>query len=350
MIAAKRESVRAKPKESILMYLDQLRNSWKRFLAITVGVALTSAIVTSGLGHWRGIPAQIVYNLIVSFCVGTLFWIDMPVISAYTERLRPTSRWTIRILGAALTLNVGVGIGFGALAILGVLPWSLYWTMVTEAVVPTTVIGVLCSVGFMMYRSLKYKAQYETAQARLSSLESRLRPHFLFNTLNSIMALIPEDPAAAERVTEKLATLLRYSLDATGRNTVRLEEELKVTTDYLEIEKTRFGERLSYTIDVPEALMQAEVPPFSLQTLVENSVKYGGSEIRVSARNGNGRLLLRVWDSGEGFPDKPDLPAGHGLRNLKERLDAMWGSKAAVEFPRDEAGTIVQISLPVSPR
>jgi LytS/YehU family sensor histidine kinase len=125
---------------------------------------------------------------------------------------------------------------------------------------------------------------------------------------------------------------------------------LKVATDYLEIEKTRFGERLRYTIDVPETVMQIEVPPFSLQTLVENSVKYGGSEIRVSARNGNGRLLLRVWDSGDGFPGKPALPAGHGLRNLKERLDALWGPKAALEFPGEEAGTTVQISLPAPPR
>jgi LytS/YehU family sensor histidine kinase len=125
---------------------------------------------------------------------------------------------------------------------------------------------------------------------------------------------------------------------------------LKVAADYLEIERIRFGERLHYTIDVPETLMQCEVPPFSLQTLVENSVKYGGSEIRVSARNGNGRLLLRVWDSGAGFAEKPKLPAGHGLRNLMERLDTLWGSDASVEFPREESGTTVQISAPVPPR
>ena len=332
------------------MYFEQLRASWKRFLGITVGVALTTAIVISGLTGWTTLGAQVVEQMIVSGCVGLLFWLTAPAIISYTERLRPVSRWAIRVAGAAIILNVGIIIGLAALAVLGILPWTLYWTIVRDAVVPTTVIGVLCSVGFMMYRSLKYKAQYETAQARLSSLESRLRPHFLFNTLNSIMALIPEDPAAAERVTEKLAALLRYSLDATGQNTVRLEQELKVATDYLEIEKTRFGERLQYTIDVPETLMLFEVPPFCLQTLVENSVKYGGSEIRVSARNGNGRLLLRVWDSGDGFPDKPELPAGHGLRNLKERLDALWNSTAVIEFPREDGGTTVQISLPAPPR
>jgi len=331
-----------------LMYLDQLRASWKRALAITVGISLTSTIVTSGLTSWKSFWTQAVYNLIAGFCIGSMFWLAGPALISYSERLRPASRWTIRVIGAAITMNVGMMIGLGVLAALGVLPWTFYWKTIRDGLLPATVIGVLCSVGFMMYRSLQYKAQYETAQARLSSLESRLRPHFLFNTLNCIMALIPEDPGSAERVTEKLAALLRYSLDATGQSTVPLEQELKVATDYLEIEKTRFGERLRYTIDVPEALMKFEVPPFSLQTLVENSVKYGGSEIRVSARNGNGRLLLRVWDSGDGFPDKPQLPSGHGLRNLKERLDALWSSKAALEFPREETGTIVQISLPVS--
>jgi len=333
-----------------LMYVDELRNTWKKTLAVTVCVGVASGLISSGLAHWREIPTRIGYNEIVSFCVGSLFWFSGPVLLSYTARMRTASRWTVRIVAAAITLNVGVMIGLAVLGGLGVFPWPLYGTIVRDSVMPTTVIGVLCSVGFAMYDGLKYRAQYETAQARLSSLESHLRPHFLFNTLNSIMALIPEDPAAAERVTEKLATLLRYSLDATGQSTVRLEQKLKVATDYLEIEKTRFGERLRYSIDVPEALKQVEVPPFSLQTLVENSVKYGGGEIRVSARNGNGRLVLRVWDSGDGFPDKPNLPAGHGLRNLKERLDALWGSNAALDFPREEAGTTVRVSLPAPPR
>lgn len=333
-----------------LMYLEQLRSRWKRSLAITVIVGLTSAIVISWTTRWGNFGSQLVYQMIVSFCVGSLFFLDLPLLIFYTERLRPAPRWTIRIAAAVVTLNVGISIGLAALAALGVFEWTLYWSIVRDSVVPTTVIGVICFVGFTMYENLKYRARYETAQAKLSSLESRLRPHFLFNTLNSIMALIPEDPKAAERVTERLAALLRYSLDATAQSTVRLEQEVKVATDYLEIEKTRFGERLHYSIDVPKELMQAEVPPFSLQTLVENSVKYGGGEIRVSARNGNGSLLLCVWDSGEGFPHNVQLPAGHGLSNLKERLDTLWGSKATVEFPRQSDGTTVQISLPATLR
>ena len=221
--------------------------------------------------------------------------------------------------------------------------WSLvYWTI------------LIASYAFDLYeryqdgllRASQLEAQL--AQAELQALNMQLHTHFLFNTLNSIMALIPEDPKAAERVTERLAALLRYSNHSTAHNTVPLEQEVKVTTDYLEIEKTRFGDRLSYSIDVSDHLMRAQVPPFSLQTLVENSVKYGGGEIRVSAQNGNGRFLLRVWDSGDGFPRKAKLPEGHGLRNLEERLDALWGSNATVEFPREDAGTTVQISIPTT--
>lgn len=147
-------------------------------------------------------------------------------------------------------------------------------------------------------------------------------------------------------MTERLAALFRFSLDSTHRSTVRLEHELKITTDYLEIEKTRFGSRLQYSVDVPPDLMQAEVPPFSLQTLVENSVKYGGSSIHLSAQNGNGRLVLNVWDSGSGFPEGKALPAGHGLYNLQARLVALWGSNATLDFPRENPGTTVRISLP----
>jgi LytS/YehU family sensor histidine kinase len=234
------------------------------------------------------------------------------------------------------------------LTLAGAFSWDILWSVFWNSVAPTTVIGGFCFVGFTMYENLQYKAQFESTQARLSSLESRLRPHFLFNTLNSIAALIPEDPQAAERMTERLSALLRYSLDSTMLNTVRLEQELKIATDYLEIEKTRFGGRLRYSIDVPAILMSTPVPPFSLQTLVENSVKYGGKEIRVSACNGAGRLLLQVWDSGDGFPRDVKLPEGHGLQNLKDRLNALWGAKAFVEFPQEGAGTMVQVSLPVN--
>ena len=109
------------------------------------------------------------------------------------------------------------------------------------------------------------------AEAQVASLTSRVQPHFLFNTLNSISALIRDDPKQAEQTIERLASLLRSSLDQT--ETVPLEQEIKLVRDYLEIQKTRLGERLHFEVAV-EPGIQATVPPFSVQTLVENSVKH----------------------------------------------------------------------------
>ncbi|HYR43514.1 MAG TPA: histidine kinase, partial [Terriglobia bacterium] len=232
---------------------------------------------------------------------------------------------------------------------LGFFPWSQYWARFWAALQGATVITIATGVVISTYEGMKYRLQYEATQARLSSLESRLQPHFLFNTLNSISALIPENPAAAERMTERLAALLRFSLDSTDRPTVPLEQELKIATDYLEIERTRFGPRLNYSVDIAADLLRAEVPPFSLQTLVENSVKHGGGEIRVTARNGNGRLVLNVWDSGTGFSKDAAIPSGHGLDNLRSRLAVLWGSRASLEFHREDSGTSVRISMPAGP-
>src|SRR5262249_2203428 len=135
------------------MYIDQLRRSWKRVLVLIVGFALTSAI-TMPLNSGSTFPARIVHHLIISFCIGSLFWLGAPVLAVSTDQLRPTSRWAIRITAAAVTMNVGIIIGFAALAVLKVFTWTFYWTAVLEAMVPATMIGILCFVGFTMYESL----------------------------------------------------------------------------------------------------------------------------------------------------------------------------------------------------
>jgi LytS/YehU family sensor histidine kinase len=282
---------------------------------------------------------------VIAVFVGSVFWLWEPLITTYAGQLRPKWKWFFRITVWTLGLNIGIGCGFAALT-MGVFPWDRYWSLMWDAFLPGIIINTICFTAFTIHEGVKYQLCYELAQARLESLEARLRPHFLFNALNSVVALIPEDPALAEQVTVKLADLLRYSLDAERRSTVPLEQELKVTTDYLEIEKTRFGERLRYSIDVPSEVLRAQVPPFSLQTLVENSVKYGGGEIRVRAQNGNGKLVLTVWDSGSEFGGKQKETPGHGLHDLRKRLTALWGSDAALEYPQDAGGAAVAVSVP----
>lgn len=197
------------------------------------------------------------------------------------------------------------------------------------------------------------RAQKHAVEASLSSLESRLRPHFLFNTLNSISSLIQEDASSAERMVERLAALLRFSLDSNQSGTIALEQELKIAVDYLEIEKARFGERLDYAVDVPAEFYKVSVPPFLIQTLVENSVKYAvavkreGGEIRIAARfaENDERVKIEVRDDGAGFTEEA-IAAGHGLDNLRSRLDALFGGDAELEISKQDGFAAVSVSLP----
>jgi len=215
-------------------------------------------------------------------------------------------------------------------------------------------IAIPCTAGAFTYSKLQGRlatAERESTEARLASLESRVRPHFLFNSLNSAIALIPEDPRRAEDVLERLSALLRYSLESHAR-LVPLREELRVVEDYLEIERARFGERLAFEIDVPDELRALAVPAFAVQTLVENSVKYAvspratGARITVRARRDHRRLILHVIDDGPGFPETIWVPH-HGLDSLRARLAALYGDAAALVAPAPaEGGAAVRIEVP----
>jgi signal transduction histidine kinase len=185
------------------------------------------------------------------------------------------------------------------------------------------------------------RAEKHAMEARLSSLESRVHPHFLFNALNSISSLVRDDPARAERLIERMASLLRHSLDAHRAGLVTLGRELRTVGDYVEIEQARFGRRLRFTVDVPDELLEMEIPSMSIQTLVENSVKYAvspcrdGASIRVTADANAGTLRVTVSDDGPGFSPE-DIPAGHGLDLLQSRLETLFGPAGRLELNRNE--------------
>jgi LytS/YehU family sensor histidine kinase len=191
------------------------------------------------------------------------------------------------------------------------------------------------------------------AESRLSSLESRIHPHFLFNTLNSIAALIPSDPARAEDTVGKLASLLRFSLSAHPGGLVALGQELKIVGDYLEIEKTRFGPRLRYEIAVPDELRETRLPPLALQTLVENAIKHvvaqrpQGATLLVAGKRLGERILLEVRDDGPGFTLENSNPE-HGLGNLAARLELLFGARGQLEVTREEDRTVVRLLFPAA--
>jgi len=262
----------------------------------------------------------------------------------------------------------------GALLVQGLLTYAglaevpRFWTEYFQVLRATTLLSIGCALGALFYESMRARlreaetqlhaheiAQERTrklaAEARLRSLEARLHPHFFFNTLNSISALITVDPPRAERLVGRLATLLRLSLDTTSQALIPLGQELAMVEDYVGIETVRFGDKLQGHLDVPAALHAARVPPLSIQSLVENAVKHGvtpqrgGGEVRVTARADDGRLHIEVSDSGPGF-DLAAITPGHGLDNLVERLEALFGAQARLNVLRRGGCCVVEMVLP----
>src|SRR5437588_717289 len=195
------------------------------------------------------------------------------------------------------------------------------------------------------------EARRIAAEAQLAALENRVQPHFLFNTLNSIAALVHDDPARAERMTTQLASLLRSSLDQEGSPLVPLGEELHVVRNYLEIERVRFGDRLRYAIEVDQAWSASRVPRLAVQTLVENSVKYAvsprreGGSITVHAAGRRNRVQIEVRDDGPGF-GAAALEEGHGLALLRARLAMLFGDDASLGIASAPGATSVTLDLP----
>jgi two-component sensor histidine kinase len=175
------------------------------------------------------------------------------------------------------------------------------------------------------------RLQSRLSRTELQALKLQLQPHFLFNTLNTITALVHRDPARAERMVSGLSELLRVSLGSAGDQEVTLARELEVLQHYVDIQQVRFEDRLTVTVDAPADIQRALVPNLILQPLVENAIKHGLSaraaagHIDVVARRVGSRLLVTVEDDGVGEPDSADRREGVGLGNSRARLRQLYG-------------------------
>ncbi|NND70392.1 MAG: histidine kinase [Rhodothermales bacterium] len=209
---------------------------------------------------------------------------------------------------------------------------------------------------FSLYQTVQV-AKNATMQAELTALRAKINPHFLFNALNSIASLIRLNPAKAEAVTEDLADLFRYSLRASEQQLVTLEDELRSVELYLSIERARFSDRLTTSIEVPDELRRILIPSLILQPLVENAIKHGVGQtneqcaVTVGASESRGVMRIIVSDSGPGFGNKKldeVLNDGTGLRNVRDRLMLQFGP-AASQLSLVPNGVVVQFPLQRDP-
>jgi LytS/YehU family sensor histidine kinase len=240
------------------------------------------------------------------------------------------------------------------------LPSILAVFLLANVVTYWGVLGVCWTIeALRLSRERELRASQLEAQlagARLERLQTQLHPHFLFNALNSVLPLVFRDREAAALTVSRLEQLLRRSLEADAAQLAPLFRELEFLEIYLEIQKTRFGDRLRVAFDIPAELTAARVPNLILQPLVENAIKHGVSaqpgagRVAISARREDGMLVLRVRDDGPGLSDLP-RPGGSGvgLANTRERLRQLYGDEQRLDLVNaPEGGLEVSVTLPFS--
>jgi two-component system, LytTR family, sensor histidine kinase AlgZ len=273
---------------------------------------------------------------------GTLLWLVLLCLG------RPVWRRLGSVARSAAVLSLG-GVCAGA----GVAPmvWAgLVDLRATNAVGVALAGAVLAALAWAWLELRARLWQPALASARLAELQSRIRPHFLFNALNTALALVRVDPDRAERVLEDLSTLFREALAETG-SSVTLDEEIDLAQRYLAIEQVRFGDRLRVSWDIDPRAGRARVPPLVLQPLVENAVRHGvepaldGGHVQIQAAVRSGQAVLLVSNSVSDEPSRPG--SGMALANVRERLRLLHDVGAQCDTWRDGAIFHARIVVPL---
>lgn len=199
-------------------------------------------------------------------------------------------------------------------------------------------------------QNLRWEASSKDIE--LNKLKSQLNPHFMFNSMNSIRALIDENPAKAKEAVTQLSNILRNSLLMNKNKEILLEEELKIVKDYLDLEHIRYEERLKYDFQIEEAALKKNVPPLIVQSQVENAIKHGisklpkGGLVNINASMVGKDLLIEVRNTGQLNSEKSET--GFGLDNSKHRLELLYGTKASIEIGNTNNNEVsVKIKIPI---
>jgi len=322
-----------------------------------------------------GLPASW-SQLLVQELFYALLWAALtPLVLWLAKRYPIESRTWHRRLPLHLLLSVIVSsfhhILFDLLRAVGGLsgPFSLHWDDLVQGLLRFVDYGILLYwiILLIHYALENYRKYHERAlrasqleaqlaQAELQVLKMQLQPHFLFNTLNAISVLIRKDPDAATEMVGRVSSLLRFILEHSGAQEVALKTEMEFLDRYLQIEKTRFGDRLSVRFSIDPAVLDGRVPNMMLQPLVENAIKHGISKrrgaglIEISAARDNGNLRLEIRDNGIGLPADSGIQEGVGLANTRARLHQLYGDRHVFRLSNNEAqGTVASLEIPFLP-
>lgn len=345
------------------MNLEGTNNTRYFFIAQAVGWAIfgvVNATVQSLIGTpFEFVVANAIYSVIAGLLVSTAYRYLIKDISWAAWRMVPL---LVFILFSSFALSVAwllVSYVFFAISMPG-LPFSFYEIL-------TNVVngGLIYLVWNLIYFFFKYFAKSqqltidkwrllaEAKEAQLGHLKAHLRPHFVFNALNNIKALVLEDPQRSRDMLINFSDLLRYSLQHDKNKLVSLADELDISRQYLELMSIQFEDRLNWSISVSEEATELLLPPMSLQMLVENAVKHGiavrkeAGRIEIETRLVDHMLHLTVKNTGRlDAAARMENRLGTGIQNLRERLQIMYRGKAAFDLREAGQYVIAQVQIP----
>jgi two-component system, LytTR family, sensor histidine kinase AlgZ len=324
-------------------------------LLIVTLTALLLALASAGfrLGFWTDFVRNTFF----------LVWIGLSGAAALCTLRRVIAQFTatagaIIVLGVIVILVALVSEAayfiilseyFNIGGLLGPMPTD-HWLFLLRNVLMGLIVGALALRYFYVTQQWRLNVESQ-ARSRINALQARIRPHFLYNSMNTIASLTRSNPAQAEEAVQDLADLFRANLSE-KRNLITLKEELESARIYQRIEQLRMGERLRVRWDVAELPMRALIPALTVQPLLENAINHGietlpdGGEVIVEGRDVAGTILLRVRNP---MPlDNPHGRSGHGiaLDNIRERFELLYGNKGEMKSGREGDEFIVQLRFP----
>lgn len=328
-----------------LLYLG----AWLEFGVILGFIAASSGNVARLGGIALGIPMAIVLGIL---CLAPYYVCRSVPLRAATWRKMAQHHLIDMVVASAAVVLAG--------RLLASLLSPVWPGLDNLLAAVTPVLTVFVALAYLLSIALHYtfheiessrRAELLAREAQLKALKAQINPHFLFNSLNSISALTSIDPARAREMCIGLADFLRASLRLGERDTVPFSEELALTNMYLDVEQARFGKRLRLVRDIDSACDACEVPALLIQPLVENAVKHGiammaeGGEILISGHRNHDMLQFRVSN-----PFDPEAPVqvrnGIGLRNVRARLEARYGSAGNMRVEATERNYEVTLTFP----
>ena len=357
-----------------LRRMDDPRRAWVKWPLIAAGWSLFAIFFASEsivARAYAGRPLQISQTIMIWFICAAIWFTATPLMLHLARRFPIDRRNWLRnslthllfscafafvLLAMYVLITSWIGFQPSSSSLLTNLRNQYVSTFHSEVLTYWAVIGLSHAVNYYRkYREREIRAsqlEAQLARAQLDALRMQLQPHFLFNTLNTISVLMKEDVQLADRLLLRLSDLLRLSLKSTENHEVTLRDELEFLRNYLEIEQTRFQDRLTVRYEIDEQAFDAQVPNLILQPLVENAIRHavapkpGKSTVEIRAARRNGKVELQVRDDGPGLP-AVTKGNGIGLSNTRARLDKLYGSAHTFELsPADGHGLQVTVTLP----